>query len=90
MRLPSVGEKLQVTGLAGIELLSQPAKWDIAFWDHAVFVGEVDIHLIEAIRSILFPNLVVGEIAGEPDQDRLSAVRSFDGPLFTINDGRRP
>lgn len=57
-------QKLDNVGLAGVQHLLPLAKWDVFYWDHALW-GDKEMEDLELqIREILFPN-----IKFEPPED---------------------
>lgn len=51
-------QKLERAGLAGISQLQPLMKWDVFFWDHALWSDDAMEKLESEIRRILFPNIV--------------------------------
>ena len=50
-------QKLEKVGLAGVQHLLPLAKWDVFFWDHALWSDDEMEKLESEIRGILFPSV---------------------------------
>jgi hypothetical protein len=52
--------KLENAGPAGVHELIPPAKWDVFYWDHALW-SSPDMEALESkIREVLFPGIPTG------------------------------
>lgn len=50
-------EKLNNVGLTGVQHLLPLAKWNVFYWDHALWCDDEMEELESKIRGILFPNI---------------------------------
>ncbi|MCY4559488.1 MAG: hypothetical protein OXF79_24585 [Chloroflexi bacterium] len=57
--------KLADAGLGDAEILAGPAIWALSYWDHFLWMGEVDSAKLRQIHGILFPNHPY-QSSGEP------------------------
>lgn len=48
-------ERRAKAGLAHLDMLLAPGRFEMSFWDHAILVDEVDERLIQDLYAVMFP-----------------------------------
>lgn len=75
-------QRTNALGFGGLEMVYPMFIFDITYWDNAIVADEHDFQLVDAMHTILFPN-----ISG--DWIRYCASRSIDPKLIDTTDFRK-